>query len=70
MTDCLNCKNCLRTEIYDGQWGRFIFIRECSVKALVIVNGRLVPNNPCVKFEKGEPEFNYITDKEKGKYLY
>jgi hypothetical protein len=69
MADCLNCKNCIRREIYDGQWGMFKFDRECSAKVSVIVNGKLNPwNMSCDKFEYGEPIIICMTNEEKQKY--
>ncbi len=69
MADCLNCKNCIRQEVYDGQWGRFIFDKRCSVGVSVIINGRLNPwNMVCDKFDMGEPQIIYKTEEEKRGY--
>lgn len=69
MADCLNCKNCIRREVYDGQWGRFIYSRDCSAKVSVIANGKLNPwDMECDKFEYGEAKIVPMTEEEKCKY--
>lgn len=69
MADCLNCKNCIRYELYDGQWGMFKFDRYCSAKVSVIINGKINPwDMECDKFEYGEAKIVPITEEEKCKY--
>jgi acetate kinase len=69
MADCLNCKNCIRREVYDGQWGRFIYSRDCSAKVSVIANGKLNPwDMECDKFEYGEAKIVPMTEEEKQEY--
>ena len=69
MADCLNCKNCIREEVYDGQWGKFLFSRNCSVGVSVIIDGKLNPwNMKCDKFEHGEVKVIRMAEEEKCKY--
>jgi hypothetical protein len=69
MTDCLKCNKCIRQEVYDGQWGRFIFTNKYSVNVRIIINGRLNPwNKVCHEFECGEPKINFMSNEEKQKY--
>ena len=69
MADCLNCKHCIRQEIYDGQWGMFYFDTRCSAGVFVIKDGKINPwDMPCDKFEHGEPVIRKMTDEEKQNY--
>lgn len=69
MADCLNCKNCIREEVYDGQWGMFKFDKRCSVGIMVIKDGKINPwNMSCDKFEHGEPRITFMSLEEKRKY--
>lgn len=69
MADCLNCINCIRQEVYDGQWGRFQFSKRCSVGVLVIRDGKINPwDEPCNKLEYGEPKIVSMSKEEKRKY--
>lgn len=69
MADCLNCKNCVREEMYDYQWGMFIFDRECSANVRVIIDGEINPwSMVCDKFEYGESKIIPMTDEQKRKY--
>ena len=69
MADCLNCKNCIRQEVYDGQWGMFIFDKRCSSGVMVIKDGRINPwDMLCDKFEHGEPKIISMSKEEKRKY--
>lgn len=69
MADCLNCKKCIRYEVYDWQWGRFIFDKKCSVDVRVFIDGKLNPwDMLCDKFEHGEAKIIPMTDAEKRKY--
>jgi len=69
MADCLNCKNCIRREVYDGQWGMFIWDKICSADVKVIKDGRINPwDMVCDKFEYGKPKIVPKTNKEKMKY--
>jgi len=66
MADCLNCKHCIRYELYDGQWGMFKFDKKCSIGVSVIRNGKINPwDMECDKFEHGDPSIINMTDKEK-----
>lgn len=70
MADCLNCKNNIRTEIYDGQWGMFYFQNMCSLKVCIIKDGKINPwDATCNKFEYGEPKIEKMTKEEKQSYL-
>lgn len=67
--DCLNCKNNIRKEIYDGQWGMFKYDRACLVGVRIIKDGKLNPwNEPCDKFEQGDNKIINLTDEEKRRY--
>jgi len=69
MADCLNCVNCIRLEVYDGQWGRFIFDKRCSVDVMVIKNGRINPwDMSCDKFKHGEAKVVPMSKEEKRRY--
>jgi hypothetical protein len=69
MADCLNCKNCIREEVYDGQWGMFKFDKRCLVGVMVIKDGRINPwNMPCDKFEHGDAKIVSMSNEEKQKY--
>ena len=69
MADCLNCKNCIRQEVYDGQWGRFIFDKRCSANVRIIKDGRLNPwDMICDKLENGKPKIVPMTNEDKRKY--
>jgi hypothetical protein len=69
MADCLNCKLCIREEVYDGQWGRFIFNKRCSSGVMVIKDGRINPwDMSCDKFEHGEAKIVLMSKEEKQKY--
>ena len=69
MADCLNCKNCIRFEVYDGQWGMFKFDKRCSANVSVIKDGRLNPwDMECNQFECGNPTIANMTDREKQEY--
>lgn len=71
MAECLKCANCVRREVYDGQWGRFLFDKDCSAKVRVIKDGKLNPwDMICDKFELGEPKIVALTDEQKKKYSY
>jgi hypothetical protein len=71
MADCLNCKNCIREEVYDGQWGRFIFDKRCLSNVRVIIDGRINPwSMSCDKFEHGNPKIVPMSDEEKHKFIY
>lgn len=69
MADCLNCKECIRQEVYDGQWGMFKFDKKCSVGVKNIINGRTNPwDMPCDKFQHGESKIIFLTKEEKRRY--
>lgn len=69
MANCLECKNCIRQEVYDGQWGMFKYDKRCSIGVRVIIDGRLNPWDAlCDKFEYGEPKIFPMTNEEKRKY--
>lgn len=69
MADCLNCINCIRLEVYDGQWGMFKYEKRCSVDIMVIKDGRINPwDMPCDKFEHGVPKIITMSKEEKRKY--
>jgi hypothetical protein len=71
LADCLKCKNCIRQEVYNGQWGMFHYTNICSVGVRVIINGKINPlDAPCDKIEYGEPTIKSITDEEKKSYNY
>ena len=70
LADCLNCKNNIRTEIYDGQWGMFYFQNMCSLKVCIIKDGKINPwSVTCNKFEYGKPKIEKMTIEEKQSYL-
>ena len=69
MADCLNCKNCIRDEVYDQQWGMYIFNKRCSVGVRVIKDGKINPwDMICDKFKHGEPKIILADAEEKQRY--
>lgn len=70
MPDCLNCKNNIRQEIYNQQWGMFQFYNRCSLGVKIIKDGKLNPwDIPCDKFEYGEPKIVSMTNEEKRRWF-
>ncbi|MDF2950445.1 MAG: hypothetical protein K0S18_28 [Anaerocolumna sp.] len=61
---CFHCKNYVRREGYNQQWGMYQFYNNYCNKG-VEEDKHMYMDKDCVSFELGENQYIYMSDKEK-----
>ncbi len=58
---CLKCKNQLKEEVYNQQWGMIQFYSHCTLDIKKKVS------DECDEYVVGNPQIKYMSEKEKRK---